>query len=323
MKNIITFDEFVNESLLLESFKSQILADFKSNFIGGSKGNFATKLPKGILWDQIPDSEIIPKEDERFNKKLAKDTDYVIFWYNSKQQTVKWNQTTYTKWGVKRDNNIYLRANSLLITKGMNFLYGGYYDILDSRVATNKYEKPLEGALAVSRLFDDIECAAFAIKWSTLEQYSSSSLRTDRTIAQKGAIALMKETDILYANQRRYDDAIKASKLNKGSKPIAEKVESVISKIRKEIEEASKIPFNDLVTFSTGKFGKEGEMESAYLNKIDYSKLEALTRKYNDIVSAFNYWYNEYKSYIRNNSDSYKTWADTAEERLNALLANA
>lgn len=205
----------------------------------------------------------------------------------------------------------------------MNFLHGGYADVLQSSVATERYDKPLDGALAVSRLFDDIDCAAFAIKWSTLQQYSSSSLRIDRATAQKGAIALMKETDILYANQRRYDDAIKASKLNKGSKPIAEKVESVTSKMRKEIEAASKISFSELVTFSTGRYGKEGEMQTAYLNRIDYTKVEALTRKYNDIVNAFNYWYNEYKSYVQNNSDSYKKWADNAEEKLNALLANA
>lgn len=319
MKNIISFDEFVNESLLLESFQSLVLADFKANFKG--TGDFATKLPKGILWDQIPDSEIIGKDDPRFNKKtIGKDDSYVVFWYNSKKQLVKWKQPTYTSYGAKRENSIYLREDVLLMTRGLNFLYG-YGELMTYKPSENRYEKPADGALAVSRLYDELECAAFAIKWDTLQQYSSANLRYSRKEAKAGALALMKASDILYANQRRYQQLIKTAQLNRDTKPVADRVVKVTDLLKSQIEKASQISFGEMVTFSTSKYNKDGAMQSAYINKIDYSKVEELVGAYNDITYAFNSWIDDYQRWINDKSDSYKKWADVLLKRLEDILA--
>lgn len=321
MKNIPTFEDFVNESLLLESFQSITLAQFKASFVKDIK--YGDKLPKGILWDQIPEEEVIGREDPSFNKKtVGKDNSYVVFWYNANKQLVKWRQPSYAYGPYDPiDKSTYLRPGTLMITRGLNYLVGGYDDLLLYKPSENKYNKPANGDLAVSRLYDELECQAFAIKWDTLEKYSAANLRTSRAEARKGALALMKQSDILRTNQYRYEDAIKAGQLNRETKPIADKVNKITEDLKKQIEKAGQIPFSEMVIFSKGKYSNDDAIQTAYFNKIDYSKVESLVKEYNEIAYAYNSWFKEFKGYIGNKSDAYKRWADDAMKSLDAILA--
>lgn len=319
MKNIITFDEFVNESLLLESFVSLKLAEFKAEFI---KGDHNKALPRGIRWDLINDNEIIGFDEPGFTKKdIGKNDEWVVFWYSPKKQLVKWRQDTYTKWGSKKENSIYMRPGTLLITRGLNFLHG--WGLLSSyKVASERYEKPLDGALAVSKLFDgQFQLNAFAIKWSTLQQYSADSLIKDRSNAKNNALALMKSSDILKQNHDRYQTAIAEGKLNRESKSVAIRVERVAEMLKNQIENAGKITFSELVNFRKSTYSKDDQMLTAYINRIDYTKIERYVSDYNELINAYNSWYKEFKSYINSpHSDFYKRWADDRLKDLEKIL---
>lgn len=319
MKNILDFDEFINESLILESFKSLKLAEFKAEFI---KGSYLRTLPKGIRWDQISDDEIVGFDEPGFSKKeIGKNDEWTVFWYSPKKQLVKWKEPTYNKWGTKRENSIYMNPGTLLVTRGLKFLHG-YSTLSNYNVAEDRYDKPLNGTVAVSKLFDgEFKLNAIAIKWETLLKYSSEGLLKDRAEAKKGALALKNVTDILWENQKRYAAAVVEGKLNRESKPISIRVEAIAQQLRDQIEEAGKLTFNEMVNFKISPYSKDDEMMTAYINRIDYTKVEEVVKKYNELTHAYNYWYGEFKSYISSNSDSYKKWADDRLNDLEKILA--
>ena len=86
MKSLLEHINNIESCLLLETFKSGKLRELQKDLkdISDINGEDFLKrwLPRGIAWDQLPDSDIIrgDNSDKDFVKKYS-GTDYIIMWY--------------------------------------------------------------------------------------------------------------------------------------------------------------------------------------------------------------------------------------------------
>ena len=301
MNNLLTFKEFLNENYiqLNESFKSLTLSQFVANFPAKS---FYAKLPKGILWNEIPEEEVISGSslDDTFKKEVKNDN-YVVFWFNDAKQLLKYKSPTYTKWGAARVNSIYLPEYFMFITRGNSFLTNTA-DIKYAVKAEQKYDKPLSGNLgSVKKVYDELRLSAIAIKWDTLKKFSSEEILKLRKSQKEGALALQNVQNILQQNERRYREYVQKAKLEKGTKELTIKTEEKMNSITAEMDKLSSVTTYDLFNTKFSDY-KEDKFGSLNFNTEHLKKLESLANQYNEI----SYAYSRYIEYFKKNIDSHK-----------------
>lgn len=326
MNNLYTFNEFLNESYFLnESFKSTTLAQF-------IKEHPLTKfdrLPKGVMWDKIPDNEVIlgSSQDPVFKKMCYNSDEYVVFWYSNTKQMGKYKKPSYRKtdnnfgrmgkdWSNTIDNSIYIYKGETLLTQGSKFI--SEHKGIFSGTTGNKYEKPLNGDVSVEKIYDDLDFSAIAIKYVTLVKYSAEVLRADRKEEKKDALALQDIGYILSKNRQRYKQYVIEAKLNKETKTIATKVEIYLNDLKKEIESLSKISLDNLVKFS---IRDDEQTDRVSVDISNLKKLEKLANDYNDVSWKFNSYFDNYKELIKDrNSEWRKRRVEDKEEELLNML---
>ena len=326
MNNLYTFNEFLNESYFLnESFESTTLAQFvKEHPL--SKFN---KLPKGVMWDKIPEDEVMPgsSQDPIFKKMCYNSDEYVVFWYSDVKQLGKYRQPSYRKtynkfgrmekdWSSPIDNSLYIYQGKTLLTQGNKFLsdYKGIF----SGATDNKYDKPLDGAVTVKKIYDDLKFSAIAIKYETLVKYSAEALRADRREQKKDALALQDIGYILSKNRYRYNQYVIEAKVNKETKTIATKVELYLNDLKNEIESLSKISLDNLVKFS---IRDDEKTDRVSIDVSNLKKLEKLANDYNDVSWKFNSYFDNHKELIKDrNNEWYKRREEERERELLNIL---
>lgn len=321
MNNLYTFNEFLSESYisLNEAFQSQNLAQFVSLF---PQKSLYAKLPKGVFWDQIPDDEVLvgASLDDDY-KKLVKKDEYAVFWFNDTKKLLKYNVKQKGKYPhfYKVDQSAYLPAGYMFITRGDKFLTDTR-NIIDSRIATDKHDKPMWGELgSVKRVYDELSLTAIAIKWDILVQYSSEQVLKLRESQKKGALALQKVQNILNQNERRYREYVQKAKVEKGTKELTIKTEEKMNSITSEMDKLSSITTYDLFNtrFSDFKEDKFGKLD---FNTDIIKKLEKFANEYNEI----SYTYSNYVDYFKSGlsgDEYYKERGKTFEEKLLKLIA--
>lgn len=315
MKFIKTYESFINENIqaINESFASSKLREVAEELSKiKSNGGAFLKLPIGIAWDQIPDSDVIKTESQAPDiKKYINDADYLIIWYTDKQQTIKWKQTTYSKYGSKMDNSIYLYTHKLILTQGRDFLYG-YDTLLQRNPARDNYEKPYQ-SLSVLQLATGLEANALVIKRSVLDEYSTDDLRKERKMTKEGATALMKVGNILSNNQERYRKLLKASRNKAETAEIDEMVLNATEVLKKLISDAATFDFANLITWKISDYMKV-DMEVPSVKKIDTTKLEEYAKIYNSLI----YQYGSYVDEVKGNS----RWKEESKTKILSIINN-
>lgn len=318
IKQII--DKIINEQfskLLTEKFMSPKLGKFAQEL--GKFKNYdkkSTKLLKGVAWDKIPDSEVIfLKTDSDQLKKYVNDPSYIILWFAGKKQTIQYKPTTYLRYGSSQDNSTYLQPGRLIVTQGREFLYG-YSNLQTHEPAKDKYQKPYYGKLSVLALSTKFNANALIISKSTLEQFSTTDLMASRKDSKSGATALMKVSDILSSNQERYRKAIRDNKFKTKTASTDKLVTGGLDKLKVQIEQASKINFDDLVTYAKPSYQDKANLDVPTVKQIDMTKLIELTKLYKDIV----YQYDRYLKYAGNGSD-WESETESAKKELEQMIA--
>jgi len=305
--------QLIKEQLLKEAFMSPKLAKFAAELRNLSKGNYGgpNKLLKGVAWDKIPDSEVqfFQSGDPGLKPYVNSDA-FVILWYGTKREMIKYKPTTYSRQsGRSQENSVYLRPGQIMVTSGREFLYG-YNNLTTFSPARNNWDKPYGADLSVLKLSKDLKANALVLGKSTISKYSTVDLMTQRSQAKDGATALMQASQILSRNQERYRKAIRDAANNKRTAPITKKVEEAIAILKTKIEEYSRINFNDLVTYKTHS-SEPDAMKYPTIKKIDFTRLQETANLYQSLVI-------EYESYIRDIKKGYNP--EYSERRLNDYL---
>jgi len=320
MNNLLTFSEFLNENYiqLNEAFQSNTLALFVTQF---SEKNYYTKLPDGILWNEIPDDEVIAGTSlDPVFKKQVKNNDYVVFWFNDEKQLLRYKSPTYSRWGgFKQDKSQYLPGKRMFITKGDKFLTNAR-NFTDAVPATVKYDKPAGGDLgSVKTVYDELKLSAIAIKYSILLKYSSVEIMKVRKEQKKNALALQPLQNILLQNMKRYREYATNAKTEKGTRELTIKTEAKLKTITDEINKTSA---NGLGLFDTmiDPSKKDDKFGSFTINTDNIKKLEKLANDYNKISCAY-IDYIEYYRKVANGSDFYKDTLSSYTTRLTELIA--
>lgn len=285
----------IKETLLTEKFASPTLAKLSQSINSENKLEWNKVLRSlGLAWDQIPESAVtVDSAGSETIKKAVNDQNKLIVWISpDERQLVHWKPTTYSKYGYKRDNSIYLDPNTILVTQGKNYLTG-YGNIAQKSIAKDRYQKPLSGAMSVTKLMSELDAIALIIDLDAVKAADTTPLQQSRRRAKSGATALENASDILRANKARYRDLLVKGKGKKLTAGMTERVSKAVEKLKAQIEIAAQSTIENLINYRDNNgYGTDPDYPltqtpKAGIGKINYEKLEAATTKYNNLINAY------------------------------------
>lgn len=320
----------IKEALLAEKFASPTLAQFAQMISSQNKLEINKVLRGfGVAWDQIPEESVTLEQSGQGSmvlKKAINDKTKIIIWTSpDKQQLVHWKPTTYTKWGSKRDNSIYLRPNTVVVSQGKNFLTG-YGNLTLRNMATNRYDKPLDGGLSVTKLAIELEAIALIIDVAAVKSADTTQLQRSRATSKSGATAMQSAADILSANQRRYQSLLVQSKKNKFTEAMTARVTAAVEKLKANIESAAQTTAANLISYRDRSYGGNDEFpltkSRADVGKIDYIALQNAATKYNDLIDLYSDYITAANNYVRSGQENYyRKYVDSATQALEKVLS--
>lgn len=285
MKNVLNFNEFINESLELnEAFKSSILKDISSDKRGNlGKEFFRTLSAIGIGVSEITDLHITQVNPSEGAKITKSNPNAVLIYYSSREKPNPYaGKGTYDR----------IAANvPLAIVKGGKFM-GLSYDRWASKGGKNLYTlQPLGDAgrqlgavdktggvygsgLTSLKRMADVADVVYVIDPANVP--SSTDLRHLRKEAKSGAVAFINDKDFKKQNQSRYEEILKERAANDDiDKIVSDAIETLTQHIKDGL---SKKQMDDYGNFTIGsdpkgrsvKISDAGNIMNQILN--DYAR---------------------------------------------------
>lgn len=260
MKNIITFDTFVNESyfnadLILEAFNSSILQDLTQNKKGGLGKEFYDTLSRmGVASSEITNFDILTIEPQDAEKYTKANPNAVLIYFSREEKPNPFTSDYYHK---KIEGNMVLA-----IVKGKLYM-GLDYDRWASKGGKAEYKLVPVGNNSRSLGMDDKSNSKYGSGLNTLKKMaevtdvvyvidlntipSSVALRSERSESKKGAAAFIDDKQFKQENMSRYESILKDRASNDD---IDQMVKDAIDKLTDQIKTG----------LGTGKKGKYGDI---------------------------------------------------------------
>lgn len=291
MKNVLNFNEFVNESFdsefeLNEAFKSSILKDITSDKRGNlGKAFFKTLSLMGIAASEITDLHITqasPKEGSKITK--TNPNAILIYYSNSKKTNPYAGRGSY---GVSTiEENI-----PLAVVQGGKYM-GLAYDRWKSKGGISEFkllpmadaEKKLGGAeitggsygsgLTSLKRMAEVSDVVYVIDPANVP--SSTDLRHLRKEAKSGAVAFIDDKDFKKQNQSRYQEILKERAANDDiDKIVQDAIELLTNQIKEALIKKETDQYGNIIIGMTpkGRIAKSsdaGNIMNQILN--DYSR---------------------------------------------------
>lgn len=305
----------IKEALLTEKFASPTLAKLAQSINSENKLEWNKVLRSlGLAWDQIPESAVtVDSAGSDTIKKAVNDKSKLIVWISpDKKQLVHWKPTTYSKYGSKRDNSIYLHPNTILVSQGKNYLTG-YGNIAQKSIATDRYQKPLDGAMSVTKLMTDIDAIALIIDLDAVKAADTTPLQQSRRRAKSGATALENASDILRANKARYHALIVKGKGKKLTADLTKRVEEAVAKLKSDIEAAAQTTVANLIQYGErSKYAASNPdfpltQTKVNIGKVNFDELDKIVAKYNILIGLYAEYIENAQIYARLENPS-RSW---------------
>lgn len=268
--NLINRIKILEEKIgIKESFKSQQVKLFFDNL---ENSNIVR-----LNWSTLSDDDVKYLTPE---KALSYVNDnYIIMWGSKSKKVLKHKDTTYTKFGYKRDNNIYVNPGLICITHGKRFirLNNGEISYLE-----DSFNKPYSGNLSFLKLKNEIADYVLVLDINAAKESSKSrsELRNIRSISKQDAVALIKNADIARNNIYRYKELLKKQRTEKETNPIKTEIIEVLEKLKIQINSLSGL---NLISPRKGY----RDNEELNIDSKSFEKIQNLVKRFNRISSLF------------------------------------
>jgi hypothetical protein len=305
MKDLMSFDEFVNENygyeFLNEAFNSSVLQNIVSNKRGGiGKAFFDTLSKMGIAASEITNADI-DRVDPHAAEKLSKsDPNLILIYFSEKEKVNPYTSESYYK---KVEANV-----PLAVVKGGLYM-GLQYDRWASKSKKGEAEyKLVPKKDAGTRLgsaettkgkygsnldslkrMADVSDAVYVIDPSKVA--SSIELRKNRKESQAGAMKFISDKDFKQQNMSRYEAILRERAAGDDvDGMVKEAIDSLTDKIKTALEKQIKGRYGDIIV----GFDKKGNAES--MTNCGY------------IIQRVLQAYSDYVTYTNNSKESEERW---------------
>jgi hypothetical protein len=287
MKNVLKFNEFINESFELnEAFKSSIMKELASDKRGGlGKEFFNTLSAMGIAASEITDLHIIRINPSEAAKWTRQNPNAILVYYSDSEKANPY--AGLDSYGVSK-----ISANvPLAVVKGGKFM-GLSYDRWASKGGKAEYKlQPLAdagkklGGVEVSagkygsgltslKKMADVSDLVFVIDQANVP--ASTDLRSLRKEAKSGATAFVSDKDFKKENQTRYQAILKERAANDDvDKVVKDAIEQLTNQIKDALDKKEMDSYGNIIIGKSPK-GRDVKMSDAghLMNQIlnDYSR---------------------------------------------------
>jgi hypothetical protein len=319
MKDLLSFDEFVNENyeyqFLNEAFKSSILQNIVSNKQGKIGKTFFDALSKmGIAASEVTNADI-ERIDPATAEKLSKQNPNLILIYFSERE--KENPYTQDPYYKKVKGNV-----ALAIVKG-GLYYGLAYDRWASKKggeAEYKMVPKKDAALNLGaqettkgkygsnldtlKRMADVTDAVYVLDPDKLA--SSVELRKNRKESKEGAMKFISDKDFKSQNLSRYEAILRERAAGDDiDKMVKDAIEILTDKIKVALEKKIQGKYGDLIVGYTKKGEEQTVPNCGY------------------IVQRVLQYYGDYVTYANNAKTSEERWGQKDSYYTGAMKAKA
>lgn len=287
MKNVLNFNEFINESLELnEAFKSSILKDISSDRRGNlGKEFFKTLFAMGIGVSEITDLHITQVNPSEASKITSRNSLAVLIYYSSREKPNPYaGKGTYDR----------IAANvPLAIVKGGRFM-GLAFDRRSSKGGKKLFTLQPIGFVGPGRQLGAVDKSGgvFGTGLTSLKRIadvadvvyvidpanvpSSTDLLHLRKEAKSGAVAFINDNDFKKQNQSRYEEILKERAANDDiDKIVSDAIETLAQHIKDGVSKKQVDNYGNMI-IGTNPQGRSVNMTDAgnVMNRIlnDYTK---------------------------------------------------
>ena len=260
MKNIITFDSFVNESyfnadLILEAFNSSILQDLTQNKKGGLGKEFYDTLSKiGVASSEITNFDILTIEPQDAEKYTKANPNAVLIYFSREE---KENPFSSDYWYKKIEGNTVLAVVKGKLYMGLDYdrwaskggkaqyklvAGGGGKSLGMSDKSNSKYGSGLNTLKKMAEVTDVV----YVIDLNTIP--SSVALRAERSESKKGAAAFIDDKQFKFENMARYESILRDRAANDDiDKIVKEAIDKLTDQIKAGLVSGKKGSYGDLL----------------------------------------------------------------------------